>query len=59
MKALHEEFHKRRASQVVLEVDAGDEAAQRFYHGLGYERKGRLPGYYKGRSDALRMARSL
>jgi ribosomal-protein-alanine N-acetyltransferase len=59
MNALHEEFRKRHASQVMLEVDAGNEAAQRFYHGLGYERMGLLPGYYKGRGDALVMARSL
>ena len=59
MRVLHEEFRKRRASQVMLEADAGNEAAQRFYLGLGYERRGFLRGYYKGRGDALVMARSL
>jgi ribosomal-protein-alanine N-acetyltransferase len=59
MNALHEEFRKRHASQVMLEVDAGNEAAQRFYLGLGYERKGFIPGYYKCRGNALVMARAL
>jgi ribosomal-protein-alanine N-acetyltransferase len=59
MNALHEEFRKRRASQVMLEVDAGNETAQRFYLGLGYERKGLIPGSSKGRGDALVMARAL
>ncbi len=59
MNVLHEEFRKRHASQVMLEVDAGNQAAQRFYQDLGYERMGLLPGYYKGRGDALVMARSL
>jgi ribosomal-protein-alanine N-acetyltransferase len=59
MEALHEEFHKGHASQVNLEVDAGNEAAQHFYVGLGYERLGLIPGYYKGKGDAVIMTRSL
>ena len=42
-----------------LEVDAGNEAAQHFYLGLGYERLGLIPGYYKGKGDAVIMTRSL
>lgn len=55
MEALHEQFRRRRAAQVVLEVDTGNEAAQRFYARLGYERRELLRGYYKARSDAYRM----
>ena len=59
MEALHEEFRRRHASQVMLEVDAGNEGAQRFYLELGYERQGLIPGYYKGKGDAVTMTRPL
>ena len=59
MNVLHAEFRERRALQVMLEVDAGNQAAQRFYLGLGYRRLGLIPGYYKGKGDAIAMTRSL
>ena len=59
MNALHEEFRRRNALKVTLEVDAGNEAAQRFYRGLGYRCLGMIPGYYQGRGDALIMMRPL
>lgn len=59
MHALHEEFRLRNNTWVVLEVDAGNEAAQRFYQELGYQRKELLLGYYKDRSNAYRMSRAL
>jgi [ribosomal protein S18]-alanine N-acetyltransferase len=55
MHALHEEFRRRDAAQVLLEVEAGNEIAQSFYAGLGYERTAILRGYYRGKSDAYRM----
>lgn len=56
MEALHEEFRGRGVVLVELEVDTANEAAQRFYARLGYERGELLPGYYKARGDACRMA---
>lgn len=55
MSVLHDEFRKRGAAQAWLEVETGNEAATRFYEGLGYQRRELLRGYYKGRSDAYRM----
>ncbi len=55
MNALHEEFHRRGARVCLLEVDVGNSEARRFYERLRYEYVGLLPGYYNGRSDALRM----
>jgi ribosomal-protein-alanine N-acetyltransferase len=40
-----------------LEVRADDPAALAFYQRLGYREVARLPGYYQGRLDAVRMAR--
>lgn len=44
---------------IVLEVRESNLAAQRFYRSLGYQRLARLPGYYRGREHAIRMARDL
>ena len=43
--------------RVGLEVRADDPGAQAFYRQLGYREIDRLPGYYQGRVDAVRMAR--
>ena len=43
--------------RVELEVRADDPGAGAFYHRLGYREIGRLPGYYQGRLDAVRLAR--
>ncbi|HYA28394.1 MAG TPA: GNAT family N-acetyltransferase [Acidobacteriota bacterium] len=45
--------------RVVLEVRAGNHGAQRFYERMGYRTLVRLPDYYQGVEDALRMGRDL
>ena len=45
--------------QVYLEVRAGNAAARAFYERLGYVAVQALPGYYKAREAAVRMARDL
>jgi len=55
IEALHQEFRKRGVTQVTLEVDTGNDAAQRFYQKMGYKRRELLRGYYKARNDAYRM----
>ena len=57
ISALHAELERRGIRVVVLEVDAKNEGAQRFYEGFDYRRIETLKGYYNGRSDALRMVR--
>jgi ribosomal-protein-alanine N-acetyltransferase len=50
----------RRASQAVLEVRAGNEAAQQLYRGCGFEVIGRRRRYYRSPvEDALLMSVSL
>jgi len=44
---------------VTLEVRAENEGARRFYERMGYCMQARLPGYYQGVEDALRMGRDL
>lgn len=55
MNALHGEFRSRRVAVAVLEVNAEDEGARRFYEKLEYEYVERVPGYYCGTMDAYRM----
>jgi ribosomal protein S18 acetylase RimI-like enzyme len=55
MLALHEEFCRRGMTESVLEVDALNEAAHRFYLGLGYGQQELLRGYYRNRRDAFQM----
>ncbi len=45
--------------QVDLELRAGNAGARRFYSSLGYRESGRMPRYYSGLEDAIRMAKSL
>lgn len=45
--------------KVALEVRAGNEGAQLFYHRLGYRALAHLSGYYQGSEAALRMGRDL
>jgi ribosomal protein S18 acetylase RimI-like enzyme len=59
MQALHDEFRSRNHAQAVLEVDPMNDAACRFYLGLGYRSREFLAGYYQGRRDALRMVMPL
>jgi ribosomal-protein-alanine N-acetyltransferase len=42
-----------------LEVRAANLSAQRFYRRLGYEERGRVPGYYYGRETAVRMTHDM
>ena len=42
--------------QIQLEARADDPGARTFYGRLGYREVARLPGYYEGRLDAVRMA---
>jgi ribosomal-protein-alanine N-acetyltransferase len=44
---------------VSLEVRVENEGARLFYERLGYRTQARLPGYYQGVEDALRMGRDL
>jgi ribosomal protein S18 acetylase RimI-like enzyme len=55
MESLHRAFRELGVARVVLEVDAADEGAQRFYRGLGYVRGELLRGYYRQLGDAFRM----
>ncbi len=47
------------SSVVYLEVRLGNDIAKKFYLSLGYKIIQRIPGYYKGRESAIRMARDL
>lgn len=42
-----------------LELRAGNAEALGFYRSLGYSESGRVPGYYQGIEDAIRMRRDL
>lgn len=44
---------------VELELRAGNSGAKRFYTALGYRETLRVPRYYSGIEDAIRMARNL
>jgi len=46
-------------AQIRLELRARNLHAQAFYRALGFEQTGRMPGYYRGREHALRMALDL
>ena len=42
---------------LALEVRADNRGAREFYRELGYREVAKLPGYYQGRADAVRMRR--
>lgn len=44
---------------ISLELRSTNSGARAFYEALGYREIGRVPGYYQGREDAIRMARDL
>ena len=46
-------------SVVYLEARSTNQAARAFYKGLGYREIQHVPGYYKGRESAIRMAHDL
>jgi ribosomal-protein-alanine N-acetyltransferase len=45
--------------RIVLEVRASRPGAREFYRRLGYRELGRLPSYYQGREDAIRVGADL
>ncbi|WP_158748462.1 N-acetyltransferase [Acidobacterium sp. S8] len=53
--AVEEHFRKEAVDSIHLEVATDNEAAQKFYSAMGYERIGRIPGYYNGKLDAVVM----
>ena len=44
---------------IALELRATSRAAYAFYSALGYRETGRVPGYYQGVEEAIRMTRDL
>lgn len=46
-------------ARINLELRVRNLHAQAFYRALGFEQVGRVPGYYRGREHALRMALNL
>jgi len=59
LRWLEESAFVAGVATVQLEVRAGNRAAQAFYSKRGFEEVMLLPGYYRGRETALRMARFL
>lgn len=59
MCAAERRLEERGATAFHLEVAIDDPGAQRFYESLGYGCKGRIPGYYLGKLDALVMEKPL
>ena len=52
---LHKIARRGGITQIRLEVRADNADARAFYEKLGFRTTGRLPGYYDGKLDALRM----
>lgn len=59
MRWLEESVLAAGISLVYLETRAGNLGAQTFYTKLGYRAVVRLPGYYAGREEGVRMGRDL
>jgi len=57
MNELHDELESRRVRVCFLEVGVRNAPARSLYERLQYRYLGVLPGYYRGREDAYRMAR--
>jgi ribosomal-protein-alanine N-acetyltransferase len=58
MNTLHREFRKEGVGTAILEVSTQNLPALRLYEKLNYRYIEMLSGYYHGREDAYRMARS-
>jgi ribosomal-protein-alanine N-acetyltransferase len=55
-----DEIARRGGIEVLrLEVRARSADARRFYRALGWQERERVPGYYQGREDAVRLVRQL
>jgi ribosomal-protein-alanine N-acetyltransferase len=59
LTAVEEHFRANDVKSIRLEVAVDNPPAQNFYHAMGYETIGRIPGYYLGRFDALMMEKQL
>jgi ribosomal-protein-alanine N-acetyltransferase len=59
LTAVEEHFRANDVKSIRLEVAVDNPQAQNFYHAMGYETIGRIPGYYLGRLDALMMEKHL
>jgi ribosomal-protein-alanine N-acetyltransferase len=59
LTAVEEHFRANDVKSIRLEVAVDNLPAQNFYHAMGYETIGRIPGYYLGRFDALMMEKQL
>ena len=59
MESLLDFCRKTGACLLRLEVAVDNQGAIAFYRRLGFEETGRIPGFYLGRLDALRMELSL
>jgi [ribosomal protein S18]-alanine N-acetyltransferase len=59
LTAVEEYFRANDVKSIRLEVAVDNPQAQNFYHAMGYEAIGRIPGYYLGRFDALMMEKQL
>lgn len=57
--AAEERLRAAGATALVLEVAVDNESAQAFYERHGFQRTGRIRGYYLGRIDALTMEKAL
>jgi ribosomal-protein-alanine N-acetyltransferase len=57
--AVEEHFRNKGIVSMQLEVAVDNLPAQLFYRSMGYERLGRIPGYYNGKLDALAMEKNL
>jgi ribosomal-protein-alanine N-acetyltransferase len=55
MESLLDFCRKTGARLLRLEVAVDNQGAIAFYRRLGFEETGRIPGFYLGRLDALRM----
>jgi [ribosomal protein S18]-alanine N-acetyltransferase len=59
LEAVEAQLRAAGATAEVLEVAVDNEAAQAFYRRHGFIAKGRIPGYYLGKIDALAMEKPL
>jgi ribosomal-protein-alanine N-acetyltransferase len=59
MDAMEEHFRSLGCSSIRLEVAVDNDAAIAFYNRRGFAATQLLPGYYKGRLDALAMSKSI
>lgn len=59
LAAVEERLRAGGVRKLLLEVAVDNEGAQAFYARSGFEKTGRIRGYYLGRIDALTMEKSL